>query len=217
MKKWVGLAVLFLLISAAVLYFFVFNKKKDKKPADQENSSVISSVSKQNEAFNLSVENMLTAYYAMNEGFVNWDTAAVRKQAANFENTIDSFKVSELKTDSVNLESVERSVNAIKAESKAIAEDNNLADQRGSLNILSQALFGLLKQVKYDRSKIYFQECPMAFDDVNPGNWLSAQKEIRNPYMGTSHPKYKSGMIKCGSTKEVINYTGNVSVEKDSH
>jgi competence protein ComGC len=213
MKKWMGLVVIFLLVSAAVLYFFVFTKKKEEKPVEQENAAV-STVSKQSEAFNLSVENLLNAYYAMNEGFVNWDTAAVKKNSLAFKNTLDSFKLNDLKIDSASLESVERSLNAVKSETAAIVEDDKLDEQRGSLNILSQALYDFISKIKYDRSKIYYQECPMAFDDVNPGNWLSAQKEIRNPYLGTSHPKYKSGMLKCGSTKEVINYTGNVSAEK---
>ena len=179
-----GLAVIFLLVSAAVLYFFVFTKKNEEKPAGEENAPV-STVSKHSEAFNLSVENLLNAYYAMNEGFVNWDTAAVKKNSLAFRNTLDSFKLDALKPDSANLESVERSLNAVKSETIAIVEDNKLDEQRGSLNILSQALYDFINKIKYDRAKIYYQECPMAFDDVNPGNWLSAQKEIRNPYLGT--------------------------------
>jgi Protein of unknown function (DUF3347) len=216
MKKWMGLAVIFLLVSAAVLYFFVFTKKDEEKPAEQENAAV-STVSKHSEAFNLSVENLLNAYYAMNEGFVNWDTAAVKKNSLAFKNTLDSFKLDDLHTDSANLESVQRSLSAVKSETIAIVEDDKLDEQRGSLNILSQALYDFINKIKYDRAKIYYQECPMAFDDVNPGNWLSAQKEIRNPYLGTLHPKYKSGMLKCGSTKEVINYTGIASEEKQTH
>ena len=216
MKKWMGLAVIFLLVSAAVLYFFVFNKESEEKKVVDVNSPV-RTVSKQSEAFNLSVENLLNAYYAMNEGFVNWDTVAVKKNSLAFKNTLDSFKLDELKTDSANLESAERSLNAVKSETIAIVEDDKLDEQRGSLNILSQALYDFINKIKYDRAKIYYQECPMAFDDVKSGNWLSAQKEIRNPYLGTSHPKYKSGMLKCGSTKETINYTGIASDEKQTH
>jgi len=201
-----GLAVIFLLVSAAVLYFFVFNKKSEEKTVVDENTSA-STVS----------ENLLNAYYAMNEGFVNWDTAAVKKNSIAFKNALDSFKLDELKTDTANLESAKRSLNAVKSETRAIVEDDKLDEQRGSLNILSQALYDFINKIKYDRAKIYYQECPMAFNDVNSGNWLSAQKEIRNPYLGTSHPKYKSGMLKCGSTKETINYTGIASDEKQTH
>ena len=201
-----GFAVLVLLISAVVLYFFVFNKNKNEKQPEVADIPV-SSLSKQSDSFNLSVENMLKAYYSMSESFVNWDTVAVKKNATLFKTALEDLKIDEFKADSVNIEPVTRSINAIKSETEAITEDNNLQEQRGSLNVLSQALFGLLNNIKYDRAKIYYQECPMAFDDVNSGNWLSTQKEIRNPYLGTSHPKYKSGMLKCGSTKEIINFT----------
>ena len=73
-----GFAVLVLLISAAVLYFFVFSKNKNEKQPEVTDLPV-SSLSKQSDSFNLSVENMLNAYYAMSESFVNWDTAAVKK------------------------------------------------------------------------------------------------------------------------------------------
>ncbi len=199
-------AVLVLLISVAVLYFFVFSKNKKEKQPEVADIPV-SSLSKQSDSFNLSVENMLNAYYAMSESFVNWDTAAVKKNATLFKSALEDLKIDEFKADSVNIETVTRSINAIKSETEAITEDNILQEQRGSLNVLSQALFGLLNNIKYDRAQIYYQECPMAFDDVNSGNWLSAQKEIRNPYLGISHPKYKSGMLKCGSTKEIINFT----------
>lgn len=201
-----GFAVLVLLISVSVLYFFVFSKNKNEKQTEAGDLPV-TSLSKQSETFNLSVENMLNAYYAMSESFINWDTAAVKKNATLFKTSLDDIQIDEFKADSVNIESVTRSINAIKSETEAITDDTVLQEQRGSLNVLSQALFGFLNSIQYDRAKIYYQECPMAFDDVNSGNWLSAQKEIRNPYLGTSHPKYKSGMLKCGSTKEIINFT----------
>lgn len=210
MKKPVALLGVLLLASAAVLYFFVFNKKKDAKSGETvEQSAVSTVVSKHSEAFNLSVEKFMTPYYAMIEGFVNWDTAIVKKESASFKAALDSFKVDELKTDSVLYEDAGRIWNTVKAETAAITEDNDLAEQRGSLNILSQALYDLLKKINYDKEKVYFQECPMAFNDEQKGNWLSQQSAIRNPYLGTLHPKYHSGMLKCGSTKDSVNFVSS--------
>ena len=178
-------------------------KKTGASGAGEQNAAVIAS--KHSEAFNKSVENFMNAYYAMIEGFVNWDTAVVKKESASFKTALDSFNIDELKKDTLTYVEAERVWNAVKAETDAIAEDNNLDEQRGSLNVLSQSLFDLLNKVHYDHSKIYYQECPMAFNDENPGNWLSAASDIRNPYLGTTHPKYKSGMLKCGSTKDSVN------------
>ena len=207
MKKSVAFLGVLLLASAAVLYFFVFNKKKDEKtgnPDEQKAADVV--ISKHSEAFNQSVENFMNAYYTMIEGFVNWDTAVVRKESAAFKTALDDFKVDELKPDSLLYTDATRIWNAVKAETAAIAGDNELSEQRGSLNILSQALYDLLNKVQYDKAKVYYQECPMAFNDVETGNWLSPKSAVRNPYLGTSHPKYHSGMLKCGDTKDSVNF-----------
>jgi predicted oxidoreductase (fatty acid repression mutant protein) len=207
MKKGVAVLGLLLVASAAVLYFFVFNKNKDEKTGNTgEQKAAAAVVSKHSEAFNQSVENFMNAYYTMIEGFVNWDTAIVRKESASFKVALDSFKVDELKTDSLIYTDAKRIWNAVKAETAAIVEDNELSEQRGSLNILSQALYDLLNKVQYDKAKVYYQECPMAFNDVEKGNWLSPKSAIRNPYLGTSHPKYHSGMLKCGGTKDSVNF-----------
>lgn len=207
MKKGVAVLGLLLIASAAVLYFFVFNKNKDEKTGNTgEQKAAAAVVSKHSEAFNQSVENFMSAYYTMIEGFVNWDTAVVRKESASFKAALDSFKVDELKTDSILYPDATRIWNAVKAETAAIVDDNELSEQRGSLNILSQALYDLLNKVQYDKAKVYYQECPMAFNDVEKGNWLSPKSAIRNPYLGTSHPKYHSGMLKCGGTKDSVNF-----------
>ena len=206
MKKVIALLGLLLLASAAILYFFVFNKKKGAEgTGEQQQASPV--ISKHSEAFNKSIENFMNAYYAMIEGFVNWDTVVIKKESASFQTALDSFKIDELKKDTLTYMEAERIWNAVKAETAAIAEDNNLDEQRGSLNILSQSLFDLLNKIHYDHSKIYYQECPMAFNDENKGNWLSRESAIRNPYLGTSHPKYHSGMLKCGSTKDSVDFT----------
>ena len=182
------------------------DNKNTEGSADNGQNSSQPVTSKHSEAFNNSVSNFLTAYYSMIEGFVNWDTAVVKKESASFKTALDSFKVDELKTDSVLYADATRIWNVAKAETQAIVGDNDLAEQRGSLNILSQALYDLLNKIQYDKAKVYYQECPMAFNDENIGNWLSSQSAIRNPYLGTSHPKYHSGMLKCGDTKDSVNF-----------
>jgi hypothetical protein len=180
------------------------NKNSETQANEQKPTTAV--VSKRSDVYNKSVEDFLNAYYAMSEAFVNWDTAAVRSSSANFKTALDNYKIDELKTDSIIYGEAERIWNAAKSETAAIAGDNDLAEQRGSLNILSQALYNLLSRTQYDKAKVYFQECPMAFNDVNAGNWLSSQSAVRNPYLGTSHPKYHSGMLKCGGTKDSINF-----------
>jgi Cu(I)/Ag(I) efflux system membrane fusion protein len=68
---------------------------------------------------------------------------------------------------------------------------------REHLELLSEATFSLTKAFGTTDQKLYYQHCPMANQDQG-GYWLSAQKEIRNPYFGKA-------MLECGSTEEVLN------------
>ena len=60
------------------------------------------------------------------------------------------------------------------------------------------------KTLGYEGKKIYWQNCPMAFGDDKPANWLSTSTEINNPYLGMHHPEFKSSMLHCGETMDSI-------------
>ena len=74
--------------------------------------------------------------------------------------------------------------------------------------MLSQQLFDLLRIVKYDAAKVYYQECPMALNDYGTSAfWLStdaADDKRRNPYLGLHDPKYGKAMLICGNTRDSI-------------
>lgn len=163
-------------------------------------------VSKHSETFNKSVAFLLDAYYGMTEGFVNWDTSVVNKYSAELKTALDNLNLDELQKDSViYLTALEPLANA-KSETNNILQNASLDKKRESLNNLSDNLRNLLVTVRYDQDKIYWQECPMAFNDEIPGFWLSRTDAVRNPYLGTMHPKYKSGMLECGGPKDTINF-----------
>ncbi|MBK5272044.1 MAG: DUF3347 domain-containing protein, partial [Bacteroidia bacterium] len=99
-------------------------------------------------------------------------------------------------------------------ETGSIIADPSIIEKTGSLNILSDNLRNLLVIVKYDRAKVYWQECPMAFGEDNPGNWLSKTVDVRNPYPGTKDPKSGSDMLNCGGPKDTINFIVSDSIQK---
>ncbi|HHL52195.1 MAG TPA: DUF3347 domain-containing protein, partial [Flammeovirgaceae bacterium] len=53
-----------------------------------------------------------------------------------------------------------------------------------------------LKMFQVEGLNIYYQFCPMARDGAG-ANWLSRDKDIRNPYFGEA-------MLTCGETKETL-------------
>lgn len=198
------LLVLILMIFAA--WKLIFDKKK--KPSGPKPEPI--AVSSHSDAFNQSMQQMMNAYYAMTEAFVNWDTAAVNKTSNDLKNSLDSLKLQEMEKDSAIYPTVQSQWEAIKIEIAGLIADEGLSEKRASLNMLSQQIFDLLRIVRYDAAKVYYQECPMALNDYEmPGYWLSNEGEDekrRNPYLGLHDPKYSKGMLKCGETRDSINF-----------
>ena len=180
-----------------------------------EHSRVPLPVSKHSDAFNRSMGDILDAYFRMTEGFVNWDTTRINTSGTELRISLDSLKLEELKKDTTGIyESALDPLANSKTEVEAILADPSFAEKRGSLNILSDNLRILLIAVKYDRAKLYWQECPMAFGEDRPGNWLSKNKEVRNPYMGTRDPQYGDKMLNCGGPKDTIKFEMTVDSTK---
>ncbi len=85
--------------------------------------------------------------------------------------------------------------------SKALDAIQNTTDidaARKAFEILSNELIAVVEQFGIpETQQLYRIHCPMAFNDKG-ADWLQADKEIRNPYFGSS-------MLKCGEVTEEIN------------
>lgn len=196
--------LLALIITAFVVWKFVFKKKKKSSGPEP----VGMTVSKHSGVFNASVTQMLDAYYGLTEAFVNWDTTAVNTSSFDLKNAIDSLKVQEMQKDTAIYPTVTSQWEMVKTEMQGLIADAGLGEKRESLNMLSQQIFDLLRIVKYDVAKVYYQECPMALNNYeNSGFWLSREGEDekrRNPYLGLHDPKYSKGMLTCGTTRDSL-------------
>lgn len=83
-----------------------------------------------------------------------------------------------------------------KNNAERIQKSKDIKEQRQHFSSLSSNLYDIVKAFGGNESAVYYQYCPMAFDD-NGGYWLSLNKEIENPYFGEK-------MMKCGVVKETI-------------
>jgi hypothetical protein len=77
-----------------------------------------------------------------------------------------------------------------------IAATDDVKSQRILFLQVSHDFIPLVKGMKNKPAPVYVAYCPMA-DEGKGGYWLSAQKEIRNPYYGDE-------MLECGEVKEEI-------------
>ncbi|MGM9475916.1 DUF3347 domain-containing protein [Pedobacter sp. GSP4] len=141
-------------------------------------------------------------------------TAAITKNEVN----IKDAKKSEIFAQYVNLKNAlvksdatqaQKSAGALKSSLAAyegceptaqvaakIAASNNLSSQRKDFTVLSADVIALLKNAEIQKGTIYVQHCPMA-NKGDGGDWLSTEKEIRNPYYGNE-------MLECGRIAEEI-------------
>lgn len=79
---------------------------------------------------------------------------------------------------------------------KSITSSQDLSEVRKHFVILSEQMIVLAKVFEPNTDTLYLQHCPMANED-NGANWLSLNKDIKNPYFGAA-------MLKCGEIKDII-------------
>jgi hypothetical protein len=191
-----GLTMFFaiLLLLCGLIRYFVYpagGGSHDNGPKPEPEK-----VSQHSAAFNQSLENVMNAYYSMTDGFVKNDTAAIGLAAANLKAALDSFRIGELKVDSIIYQTALQPYANAKAELASIIADPSLAEKRGSLNIFSNELFNLVNTARYDLTKLYWQECDKAFGEDKPGNWISKTEKSANPY----------GQDECADIKVTIDH-----------
>ncbi len=205
MKKVLIVFVVLVLVAAGYLVWAFKFKSSSKGP--KEPPPVPLAVSRHSDAFNQSAQDLLQQYYDMTEAFVNWDSVNVAAKAAGLKTALDQFRVDELQRDTIIYQSALDPLANAKQQAETIATAPTLAEKRVALNTLTDNIMQLMVTIKYDRAKMYLQECPMAFGEDKAGIWLSKTDAVRNPYMGLKHPQYKESMLECGGPKDTINFT----------
>jgi hypothetical protein len=190
------LAFLLLLVGLIRYLFFTGSSSHNSEP-----KLVPLVVSNHSELFNRSAENMLNAYYKMTDGFVNGDTTVINRSGTELKLALDSFRIDELKGDSLIYETALQPLENAKAEVASIITDPSMDEKKGSLNIFSNELFSLVSAVHYDLFKLYWLECEKAFGEDKPGNWLSKTEKPENPY----------GQKDCAEIKVTINHVADTT------
>jgi Cu(I)/Ag(I) efflux system membrane fusion protein len=200
MKRFFSILIL-VIVLVALWFLFFRDTKQDGKPV----SETTNVAKKHSPEFNKSIADVLDAYFGMQNAFIDADTSAIKNTVSKFIDATDSIKLSELKaTDSSLLISARQNISDIKANAQPILQENDITEMRHDFSMVSENLYPLLKVIGYEGNKVYWQNCPMAFGDDKPANWLSNISEINNPYLGKHDPKYKSGMLHCGENMDSI-------------
>ncbi|HTE24779.1 DUF3347 domain-containing protein [Flavitalea sp.] len=195
MKK-VVLIVVVLVIAAFATYLFRQNKSDEPKAEKPKPLSL----GQKSGAFNDSFNELLTAYFSVKDALVESDTVKANAAAVNLAIASESLKTDEITGDSTGMikATAKNFAGTITGSALGLKGEKNIENKRQEFEMISDALWSLTRTVKYEGQKVYYQFCPMAFDNKG-AYWLSKDANIRNPYFGDK-------MLTCGSTQDSLEY-----------
>ncbi|MGZ8561574.1 MAG: DUF3347 domain-containing protein [Flavisolibacter sp.] len=156
------------------------NHQKQTSPAKTDSSAKTAVVG---EVMQKKLAMLISSYYNIKNALVAGDASSAATNAGLFlrtANTID-FKVIS-----------EGNIHILSKDAGRISELKDLAKQREVFAALSSNMATIAKTLKLTGEPVYVQYCPM-----KKASWLSAEKEINNPYYG-------SAMLTCGEVKETL-------------
>lgn len=185
---------------AALVFLASCGGSSDTTPVTEIKKDEPLAQSKNSVEFNNKFTGFLNNYYHLKDAFVlTNDTMAVT--AANLlAASADSLNLSELKADSSIVQMANGYVQTVASEARALGEEKTMDAKRKSFQMISDAMYDLVRTVRFDKEVIYHQFCPMAFNDAG-AYWLSASSDVKNPYFGKK-------MLTCGEVKDSIDFRG---------
>jgi len=172
----------------------------DKKPAAEaeEDEGASENTMKMDMSIDANFKKQLTnvykAHLKMEDGFLATDNKKVTASIPAITAALNKVDMSLVKGEMHN-----HWMAGLKTLTEALGRIKNNKDiekQRLAYADFNDALYSAIKMFGTSGETIYYQFCPMARDGAG-AYWLSAVKDIKNPYYGDA-------MISCGENKEVI-------------
>jgi len=192
---------LILIVVVAILavgaYFLLTRKNK---AVDEPKPDPIA-IGANSGTFNESFDQMLKAYYNLKDALVASDTAKASATASLLLEASDSLKLDEITGDSTGtIKSLASDLSGtVSGSCKALVAETSLENKRKEFQMISTAMWDLIRTARYAGQKVYKLYCPMAFDNTG-AEWLSNQSVIQNPYFGEK-------MLTCGSVEDSLDYS----------
>jgi uncharacterized protein YdbL (DUF1318 family) len=191
MRNYLAIVALTLLTSCA---------GSDTKPAGETKKDEPLLQSKNSSAFNDQFVNFLNNYYHLKDAFLLSNDSMAITSANVLAASADRLTLKDVKADSSIIQMAGGYVGTVSSEAKALAQEKNIEAKRKSFQMISDAMYDLVRTVRFDKEVVYHQFCPMAFNDAG-AYWLSASSDVKNPYFGKK-------MLTCGEVKDSIDFRG---------
>jgi Cu(I)/Ag(I) efflux system membrane fusion protein len=177
---------------------FSMMNRNVKIKESESTGTVASFIEDTPEAFKQQLDETIISYIKLKNTFVESSAELASSAAESLLESVAKIDMTLLSGDAHN--AWMQSYNAIKGHATKIKEGVNLEEQREQFSFLSQAIINSVKAFGTNGSTYYVQHCPMAKDDQG-ADWISTEKQIRNPYFGDK-------MMKCGYVTLELNHNG---------
>lgn len=196
MRRNLLLAVAVLLVVVVACFFILSEKQEQLPPKDQP--LVVNELS---DPFNQSFSQLLLSYFEIKNGLVEGDSARANAGAARLRVASDSLRVNDIAGDSTGAirELAKSYASSLNSAAAALVRDSTLSLKRKQFEVMTDIVWNLTRVVRYKGSKVYYQHCPMAFDNKG-AYWVSESPQIRNPYFGHQ-------MLECGTLEDSLDFT----------
>lgn len=126
---------------------------------------------------------LLSAYYNLKNALVSDDATSAASNAGEFLRIVNSIDFKVLS---------EGNIHILAKDAGRISSTKDLKKQRDYFVNLSSNMAPVAKALKLSEQPVYIQYCPM-----KKASWLSSEKEIRNPFYGSS-------MLTCGEVSDTL-------------
>lgn len=172
----------------------------ENTPAEEAKKDEPLTQTKNSTDFNVKFTDLLNNYYHLKDAFVLSNSDMATSSASLLVTSADGLKLDEVKADSSIVEMAKGYLQTVSSEAKALGEEKDIEAKRKSFQMISDAMYDLVRTVRFDKDVVYHQFCPMAFNDAG-AYWLSATADVKNPYFGKK-------MLTCGEVKDSIDFRG---------
>ncbi|RYD83312.1 MAG: DUF3347 domain-containing protein [Sphingobacteriales bacterium] len=139
-------------------------------------------------------EDVYDEYEHLKDALVKNDMDMAKKAVENMKVQLDKVETTKLTAEEITAWNTE--AKKMRDNLDKMQASTNIEEMRTYFSPLSDAMYANVKKYGLADETIYYQHCPMAFDNKG-ASWLSETEEISNPYFGDK-------MLRCGETKETI-------------
>lgn len=145
--------------------------------------------------FRSQLSSAINIYFELKDALVAADSKLALEKANAFKTSLSKVDIGELSGDI--LEHWKENLSDLQDKVAAQISKEDIEAQRAAFSPLSESLAHCVEEFGPLDMVVYVQHCPMANDNAG-GDWLSAKKEVFNPYFG------EGMMYNCGSVKKTF-------------